>query len=184
MEYIEGVKRVNMRYWIFEKNGYSVPAIILRLLFLIISSPLAVFGWLNNFIPYTVPIKMTRNVKDPQFHSSFKFVISFILFPAYYLVIGTVLGLIFRDASITGAYILIGTFTGYLSLYYSFFYKKIISSLRYKKLIHNSDPGLLKIKSLHESIIAQMNRLVDEYHDRYLPENKMNPHDRKGFLQK
>ena len=50
-------------------------------------------GFFGNIIPYIIPIKAIKNVKDPQFQSSFKFGVALVTFPAYYALVGILVGI-------------------------------------------------------------------------------------------
>jgi hypothetical protein len=95
------------------------------------------------------------------------------LFPAYYLVLAALAGILFRQAWISPAYIITGAAAGYFSLYYSFWYKKLAAVLRFKRFIRASDPEILNLKRLHQEIISEMNKLVEKSQERYKPENKL-----------
>ena len=170
-EYAEGVKNLNLRYWVIDRKGYRPLKILFSVLLLIIASPLFLFGWLNNIIPYTLPQRMIRKVKDPQFHSSIKFGISFFIFPLYYSIIAVSISLFTGFVWLPWLYIAAGITTGYIALYYSFWFKKLKSALKYRKLISQSDPKLLRMVFLHESIISKMNDMVEDSQKRYLPQN-------------
>jgi len=182
IEYSEGVKKLDLRYWVFDRKGYSLLKIILRIAMLIIFSPVFLFGWLNNLIPYTIPKRMIRNVKDPQFHSSFKFVIAMITFLSYYIVMTLIISLVFHQSWLSWLYIPAGLFSGYLALNYSSWYKKTKASVRFKSFLRKSDPVILKLINLHKKITSRMNAMVEDYQKRYLPENKMKKDVRKGIL--
>jgi 1-acyl-sn-glycerol-3-phosphate acyltransferase len=60
--------------------------IVLALLGLFVTAPLALYGWLNNVIPYSIPFLITRKLKDKQFSNAIRFVAYFLLtFPIFYL---------------------------------------------------------------------------------------------------
>ncbi len=172
-EYAVGLKKLNLRNWVFDKKGYSTPRVLSLSFLLILFVPLFLFGWLNNIIPYTIPQRKIRNVKDPQFHSSFKFALAFVIFPVYYAIIGVAVRIISGSGWIPWAYITVSVLAGYFALYYSFIYKKLRSALRYLNLLRRSDPEILNLISLHNSIISTMNDLTEENQKRYLPENKI-----------
>lgn len=173
IEYSEGVKKFNLRNWVFDKKGFSLAGMILRSLGLVAGFPLFLAGWLNNYIPYAIPLRMIRNVKDPQFHASFKFVIAFICFPVYYIIMAVIIAIITGPAWIPWAYIASGVLSGYFALYYTFWYKKLKAAVKYRRLINKADPGFINIVKLHESIITSMNRMADNYVIKFVPGNKI-----------
>ena len=172
IEYAAGVKKLNLRNWVFDKKGYSFSGLVARFIWLIIGSPFFLAGWLNNFIPYTLPQRMIRNVKDAQFHASFKFGIAFLFFPVYYIIMAGLVAFITGPAWIPWAYIAFGALTGYFALYYSFWYKKLMAAIKYRRLIKTSDPEIINLTKLHETIITTMNEKVENYFKRYIPEAK------------
>jgi hypothetical protein len=171
LNYSTGVKKLNLRNWIFDIKGYSFPEIIIRFIGLIIGFPFFLAGYLINFIPYTIPQRMIRNVKDPQFHASFKFGIALFLFPIYYLILVGLIVLITGPAWITWEFIAFGIISGYFALYYSFWYKKLKAACKYRRLIKSSDPEIINLTKLHETIISAMNNMVEDYQKKYKPEN-------------
>lgn len=181
-EFSEGVKKSDFRYWIFDRKRIPIMKALLQIVFLVISFPVFLFGWLNNYIPYTIPQRKIRNVKDPQFHSSFKFVLALILFPVYYTIAAVLIRIISGNSWLPWLYIISGLAAGYFSLYYASCFKKLRAVLRYKKLIRKAEPAILHLKELHERIISTMNKMVEEYQQRYIPENKVTRDVREGIL--
>ncbi|MCF6169761.1 MAG: 1-acyl-sn-glycerol-3-phosphate acyltransferase [Bacteroidales bacterium] len=67
-------------------NGADpVSSLLLKSFLLLFTFPLFVYGWLNNFLPYGITVWAGKKIKDPQFRSSFKFVVSMLAFPIFYL---------------------------------------------------------------------------------------------------
>ncbi len=68
-------------------NGRKKPWILLILL-----SPLYLFSWVNNIIPYLPIRKMIRDkIKDKAFDASIKFVLGLALFPLFWILISLIL---------------------------------------------------------------------------------------------
>ena len=172
LEYSSGVKKLKLRNWIFDNHGYTLTEIMIRSIRLIIGFPVFIAGWLINYIPYTFPQRMIRNVKDPQFHASFKFGIAMLFFPVYYILLAGIVAIITRPAWIPLTFIPFGVLSGYFALYYSFWYKKLMAAIKYRRLIKKSDPGINNLAKLHETIITTMNKVVENYFLRYIPETK------------
>lgn len=85
-QYREGLKSANLRDWIIRKR-FKFAGVLLRTLILIALSPLALFGFINNFLPYFSPFLLTNRVKDRNFHSSLRFALYMFLFPIWYAVL-------------------------------------------------------------------------------------------------
>jgi 1-acyl-sn-glycerol-3-phosphate acyltransferase len=53
---------------------------------LVLFFPVFLFGFLINALQYFIPVKVAGMIKDRQFHSSFKFVLTMLLFPLFYVI--------------------------------------------------------------------------------------------------
>ena len=83
-EYQNLLKSSNIRHWVVEKNE-KIGIIAFKVLALIISLPIFIYGFINNIIPYYLPKLVTNKLKDRQFTSSINFVIGMISFPLFYI---------------------------------------------------------------------------------------------------
>ncbi len=64
----------------------SAPSLIFRTLVLLLSSPIAFYGWLNSVIPFTIPFAVTKKLKDKQFSSAIRIVFfALVTFPLVWL---------------------------------------------------------------------------------------------------
>jgi len=75
-------------------------------------SPLYLFSFINNLIPYQ-PIRymVTNMIKDQAFDASIKFLLSLVTFPAFYITVSVVLGLLNTEWEIIAGYLLISLIT-------------------------------------------------------------------------
>lgn len=163
-KYDEGLKELNLRNWIFERSGFTTRKLIYKRFGLILSFPVFLYGYINNYLPFTLPVKRTQKVKDPQFLSSFRFVLAMILFPVFYALQTIIIGLLTGPAWIAWAYLLSLPATGYFALFWSIWYKRWKAGLKYRKMKKSRDKKILDLeKNYHE-----MNHLMDEIVDEYL----------------
>lgn len=103
--YAQLMQETNQKRGEFSKKGIepeiigkphpSTITIILKTFALILSSPFALYGGVNSFIPYAVPFIFTKKLKDQQFSSAFRIVLfALVTFPFIWLFqIGIVQGL-------------------------------------------------------------------------------------------
>jgi 1-acyl-sn-glycerol-3-phosphate acyltransferase len=93
----------------------SAISLILKTFALILSSPVALYGGVNSFIPYAIPFIFTQKLKDQQFSSAFRIVLfALVTFPFIWLFqIGIVRGLF--DLKIAVIYALTLPPTGYFA---------------------------------------------------------------------
>lgn len=67
----------------FVKNGFSI---LLRAFLYLIGLPIFVFGLINNYLYFYMVHKFVAKIKDKQFHTSIKFVITAFVSPILYLI--------------------------------------------------------------------------------------------------
>ena len=161
-EYTEGLKKLNLRNWIIDKKGYSFFKTLLVILGLIITLPVFLAGWISNIIPYMVPLKAIKNVKDPQFESSFKFGVALVFFLIYYSIAGILIGIFTGPFWIPWLCMLSMLVSGYIALRYTFFVKKLIASIRFG-MMRKKDKNLIRLVDLHSEICDEMNGMTEDY---------------------
>ncbi len=80
-----------------------------------LSSPLALYGWLNSVIPFSIPFIFTKKLKDKQFSSAFRIALfALVTFPFIWL-IQTGIVWAFADLRTAGLYALTLPPTGYFA---------------------------------------------------------------------
>lgn len=131
--YIDGLKKFNLRNWIFNKEKYNYGLIILQSVFQVITFPIFAYGLINNFLPYYLPVRAVKNLKDPQFFSSIKFVIATFGFPIFYILQTILVGVFTNPAWLPWVYLLSLPVTFYFALYYYFWIKKLRAKIVYNK---------------------------------------------------
>ena len=167
-KYKAGLDELNIRNWIFERSGFTSKKLFNKRIGLAISFPFFIYGYLNNWLPFHLPVRKVRNIKDEQFHSSFKFVLAMILFPVLYAVQTTIIGLLTGPSWIAWAYLLSLPATGYFALFWSIWYKRWKAGLTYRKMKKSRHEKILSLEQDYHFI----HRLMDEMVDRYLQERK------------
>lgn len=68
------------------KNNVTLLKLLCSSLVLTLFAPIFLFGFTVNALQYFIPVKVAGIMKDRQFHSSFKFVLTMLLFPLFYLI--------------------------------------------------------------------------------------------------
>ncbi|MCB2207509.1 MAG: 1-acyl-sn-glycerol-3-phosphate acyltransferase [Bacteroidetes bacterium] len=118
---------------------------------LLLLSPLFLYGFLNNIIPYQLTKWASGKIKDPQFKSSFSFVVSLVAFPLFNIT-QTIVFMIF----ISNWYWILGYFFSIpLSGVFVWYYKTCFKSNAKDWKIYR----LFRIKKL------QMKQLQDDYNN-------------------
>jgi hypothetical protein len=175
-KYMKKLHSLNMRNWVIARKGFSLTVTLLMVLRILITAPLAIYGLINNVLPFYLPVRLTKKIKDPQFVSSFKFVLSIITFPVFYLIQTLLVGIISGSGLMALVYLISLPLTGYYSLYWSFWVKKLSAALKYRRLIAKKDSGIAEIGELYISIMKTMENICSKYLQK-MPVNKMDLHD-------
>jgi 1-acyl-sn-glycerol-3-phosphate acyltransferase len=68
--YIKLREKLNLREWVFRKKKYSILLNLLGILLSIVLSPVLIFGLINNWPNFFLPIKVAKGIKDTQFKST------------------------------------------------------------------------------------------------------------------
>jgi hypothetical protein len=122
----------------------------------VILVPLFVTGLVNNYVPYRFTETRTRGLKDPQFHSSFKYVVGMLAFPIYYLILIALIIFIPLPAWIKWIYVLLMPVTGLLAFHFYIGLKKLRSRIRYTMGVLRKKQDLLDLINLRNRILDKM----------------------------
>lgn len=161
LKYVHLLKKLNFRHWVIQKGNFSALGLLGQLLLAIILLPLYLYGGILNYLPYKIPVWITKKIKDPQFISSFRTVIALILFPVYYIIIAIIGANIFNSGWITLGCIITLPFTGLFAFHYYIGIKKWFAKIRFKFMQWFKNKHLLEIKKLYTQITEEMDKITD-----------------------
>ncbi len=123
-----------------------------KFLLLAATSPLALFGLINNTIPYHLPFLLTRKIKDRNFHTSVRFVSYLILFPVWYIILYFLVGIFIGPWWGRLLYLLGALVTGIFSNRYFDLVKRVVSMWRL--VVNKKKPKFLKLRILRDKIVS------------------------------
>ncbi len=89
-------------------------------------------GVILNYLPYKIPGLVAGKFKDPQFISSVNFVLSFLLFPIWYLILGIIIYTISGSIGWTMLGLMMSPYLGLFAFYHFRQQKHFIRLLRWK----------------------------------------------------
>ncbi len=118
---------------------------------IIVFAPISLYGILNNTLPYYIPIWITTRLKDKQFVSSFKFVISMLLFPLFYIIQTLVVLGITGDFKIALVYLVSLPLTAKIALNHIYCLKNMC--FNWKVLLKKRSKGFKRINELKADIL-------------------------------
>ncbi len=160
-EYDNGVKKLNLRDWIFRENKFHFLSLLIEGLLLFVLLPVQLYGLINNYIPYKLPQLITRNIKDKQFHSSIHFGVWLVLFPVYYLILFFVAWIVVKSLPFALLYFFSLPVTGMFTFYYWTNYVKYSAKLRYS--IRRKGKKVQHLLKLRNEIIENMKAIMKKY---------------------
>lgn len=160
-EYQGLLKKYRFRDWVIKKGRFSLPLLLADAVLLLLTLPAFLYGLITNILPFFLPvhIAMTK-IKDPQFHSTFKFVISMILFPVMYLLWMIPGFLLIENGWVRLAFILSLPVAGTVAYFYHIRFKKWRSMFRFYRMKLTGDPVLSRITGLRKTILDQMDQIT------------------------
>jgi len=151
-EYQEKLKEYKIRDWVVRKGAASGFNLILKVIGLILSLPVFIYGYLNNLIPYYLPLYFTRKVKDPQFLTTFRYGVSMFSFLVFYILQTLIVWLV-SSWEYALLYLLSLPLTGLFAFKYYIWFKKLSGLFRFKKLKKSRTKDYAEITELRISII-------------------------------
>jgi hypothetical protein len=160
-EYQSGLQKAGLRDWVLKKEKYSLAGLAVSVLLKIISLPLFLTGFISNIPPYWLAATKGAKVKDPQFQSSFKFVIGMIAIAVWYLVVVGLLCFIPLESWIKLLFILTMPLTGLFAFHYFISLKKLRARFRYTMAVNRGDKDTLKLKKQRKDILGMMNEILN-----------------------
>lgn len=84
---IDYTKEKGLKYWLYNQEKYGFGGIFLVILGLIIGLPFHIYGMLNNYIPYKIPVWFVNSkIKDKTFHGSFKMAFGVLFFKLFWTI--------------------------------------------------------------------------------------------------
>jgi len=87
------LKSNRLKDWVVEQNA-SLSLIFLKMLLMLITLPIFLYGAVNNLITYLLPYKITRKLKEPLFTGSIRFTLGMLSYPFIYGIQTVALGVV------------------------------------------------------------------------------------------
>ncbi len=159
-DYNRILQRYKLRNWLIDKRLMSFPGFLWRMIIFLLFSPLFIYGFINNILPYKISFDLANKIKDKTFHSSFNFVISLLLFPLFHLIQTGIFYLFVRQPWYTLVYFISLPLTGLFAFRYYILFKKFRARWRYTKLNHRKTPEIKKLQDLHRFFISLTARII------------------------
>jgi len=162
-EYNKNLKLLNITNKLFEKPGTSRISLIWQSFIFTLLLPVYIYGLINNYFPFKVPIwRIRKRLKNKLFHSTFKYVGALLYFPVFYIVETIIIFLLFKKLWIRLIYIISLPISGLIYYHYSDNYKKLTEKWRYFRLNKNQNERFLSLIRLRKNILTKLDSIVEE----------------------
>lgn len=155
-------RELDLDYRLLEKKRDSLARLAAGIGFLILTFPLFIFGSIFTLTFLTLPELKTRKIKDQQFHSSFKYVISLfmaLVLSPIYLVLAF---LFFTPVWLALAIFMAIPVAGIFAWNYRILFRKIAGRLRIRKYIAKKNPEFSTLIKDYTELTNLVSSLKDE----------------------
>jgi 1-acyl-sn-glycerol-3-phosphate acyltransferase len=159
-KYSELLMKLNFRHWVMQKAPFSVFGTFLKTLFALLFLPIYLIGGIINYLPYKIPVWLTKNVKDPQFVSSVRNVIAIILFPLYYIILIIAGSFIAEPWWLKLSVLVFLPFAGLFAFIYYIEVKKLCSRMRFTFKTWFKNKDLQDLKDNYYYICTKMDTIT------------------------
>ncbi len=154
-QYTTALKEMNIRNWVVRDRGIGPLKSLVSFLGLLLTFPFFLYGYLTNIIPYWLPVRMARNIKDLQFHSSVKAGLGFLLtFPLFYSITTLLLGIFTGPWWIWVIYLVTLFPMGKFALHWYFWWKKTMRGSWFARKLRRGDADAQALVKLRAEIVA------------------------------
>ena len=157
-QYTSLLQKTGLHHWVINRK-ISVPKLIGRIFLMLLTLPLFLFGYLNNFLPVWLTQRLTNKVKDPMMHSTFQYSIgTAFTFPVWYIILLVVVSLLTHHFWIGLIYIALAGITGILNVHYKRALRKLGNVFRALRMKNSEAYQMLCI--LNKTIIGTMEGML------------------------
>ncbi len=141
------------------RNKSSIAGLLFKVLVLIATLPLFLYGYLNHLFAFQVPYILTQRVKDEMFRTSFMFVLTLVFFPVFYLVQTFIVLAVFDSWPIALGYFFSLPLFAIISWKWFYLFKRTVLSLRKIKFYKSKD--FKEASLLFDNIMQQTSSLTN-----------------------
>jgi len=157
-QYTTLLQQTGLRHWAINRH-VSGSKLTLCIFSMVLTLPLFLFGYVNNFLPSFITRKLTSKVEDPMMHSTFQYGLgSMVTFPIWYIFLLVLVSVLTHHFWMGLVYIVLSAVAGY----FSFYYRKVAGKLLalFKAFRLRSTEAYQKLCHLNTRIIAKVEELV------------------------
>lgn len=160
VRYHDSIQKEDLSYAITRKIPLSGFHLFGEFLLFVVTSPVFILGWVLNYIPFGLSIFIGLKMKDPQFKSSVKFVISMLFWPLFYFLETLLVWLLFKDRTITLGFFVTMPLLGIMARAYWVAFRQFLKAWRWSKLKRKNLDAYRLIKNDQQEILSKTATIV------------------------
>ena len=158
-QYLKNLKEIKLN-GVYRIEKTSLGKILSLFCLLVLFFPVHLYGVVNNFIPFSLSIWAKKKIKDPQFKSSFLYVVSLVAFPLLQT-LQTVLVAFFVDHWYwVAAYFVSVPLSGAFLIYYHNLANKFQRALKIFKLFRKRKTYMDQLQNDYQEILNIVDSLL------------------------
>ena len=152
--YKSGLQQLKIRSWLLRKKKIPWYELLEDFGVLVLGFPFAVVGAILGFLPLTLMKKYEKLIKDPQFLSSTKYVVSLVVRGLQNLILIAILLLTYKNIIQFVFSLILVWHAERIMLFYVQHYKRTIGKWRYYRLLKRNDALLNELKEKRDRMFA------------------------------
>ncbi len=159
-KYVNKLSELNLEN-VFRLRKESFAKIAFQSMVLIILFPVFLYGLLNNILPYQITKWAEAKIQDPQFKSSFAFVVSLVSFPLFNILQTLVIIFFVHEWYWLLAYFISVPLSGIFAWYYKGLLRIVKQNWTINKLFRNRKSHFIQMQNDYEAILLLTDSIID-----------------------
>lgn len=157
-QYTTLLQKTGLHHWIINRK-ISVPKLIGRIFLMLLTLPLFLFGYINNFVPVAITQHLTNKIKDKMMHSTFQYGLGTIaIFPLWYIFLLVLVSVLSHHFWVGLVYIALSAILGILNVHYKRALRKL--GTFFKALRLKGSEAYQTLCELNTRIMGKMEELL------------------------
>ena len=144
-------------------NGQaSIVSLLSKSVLLFILLPVFVYGLLNNALTFGITVWAGSKIKDPQFKSSFKYAVSLLAFPIFYILQTVIVALVFEPTWFYWVYLLSLPLSAAFSWWWNSAFIHLRNQWKFFSLSKKANPVFVTMMGEYRLIIEKISSVVSK----------------------
>ncbi|PKP03237.1 MAG: hypothetical protein CVU14_02235 [Bacteroidetes bacterium HGW-Bacteroidetes-9] len=152
-DYQQLLDKNKLKSTLFEIKTPSIWFLLISVVLSLAVLPLHLYGMVVNYLPYKIPVLISRKMKDAQFISSVNFGLSLPLYIIWYMFLFVILTFLTGNSLIVMLILLSWPLAGLFTFYHFRYLKKLAGKIRLYRLRHNHPKQFGLIEEARQKLI-------------------------------